>query len=280
MMDMPYYETSQKPLEFGFRATYVTAPGGYHPPHWHEELEILYHLNGESDITIDRQKYHLDKKHMIAIDSRQVHSTYTYDPASMFLCIHISKAYMERYVPDLEMYHIQCIPDDITDENFKDYFDICQLLKKMTEAYIQEPVALPMETHGLVLQAFAMIIRHFSHQEAPSVANVDKLTANRIRTVITYVLKHFREPVSLQDIADELGLGKEYFCRFFKKHMGMSFLQYLNEVRAAHVYQDLERTDLPVSEIMEQNGFTNQKLFNRTFKEIYGCTPSSIRRKK
>ncbi len=55
-------------------------------------------------------------------------------------------------------------------------------------------------------------------------------------------------------------------------------MQYLNEVRAAHIYQDLENTDLSVAEIMEQNGFTNQKLFNRTFKAIYGCTPSAVRK--
>ena len=75
-----------------------------------------------------------------------------------------------------------------------------------------------------------------------------------------------------------MGLNKEYFCRFFKKHMGMSFLQYLNDVRAAHIYQDLQNSNAPISEIMEENGFTNQKLFNKTFKALYGSTPSSVRR--
>ena len=60
--------------------------------------------------------------------------------------------------------------------------------------------------------------------------------------------------------------------------MGTSFLQYLNEVRITHIYQDLQNTDHPISEIMAANGFTNQKLFNKTFKNIYGCTPSSIRK--
>ena len=46
----------------------------------------------------------------------------------------------------------------------------------------------------------------------------------------------------------------------------MSFLRYLNEVRVAHVYQDLVNTEEPISYIMEKNGFTNQKLFNRTFR--------------
>ena len=58
----------------------------------------------------------------------------------------------------------------------------------------------------------------------------------------------------------------------------MSFLRYLNEVRVAHVYQDLVNTEEPISYIMEKNGFTNQKLFNRTFRELYGTTPSAVRR--
>lgn len=52
-MAVPQYETFREPFDFGIRITYITAPGGYHPLHWHEELELLYHLNGESDIIID-----------------------------------------------------------------------------------------------------------------------------------------------------------------------------------------------------------------------------------
>ena len=92
--------------------------------------------------------------------------------------------------------------------------------------------------------------------------------------------EHYQEPVSLQDAADLAGLGKEAFCRFFKKNIGMSFLRYLNEVRATHIYHDLVNTEDPVSYIMERNGFTNQKLFNRTFKELYGTTPSAVRKGK
>ena len=119
----------------------------------------------------------------------------------------------------------------------------------------------------------------FSTYAAAKVTATYRLTVDRIRAIITYVEEHFADQLSLQDIAYHLGLGKEYFCRFFKKNMGMSFLQYVNEVRVSHIYQDLIRTDAPVYEIAEKNGFHNQKLFNRTFKSIYGCTPSSVRKK-
>ncbi len=278
MSEVPYYETFHEPLDSGYNIEYVTAAGGYHPPHWHDELEILYHLNGDSDITIDGKKYHLEKKHMIVIDSRQVHSTYTRDWQSMFVCIHISKKYMEKFVPGLRQYHISCTPDMITDENFKEYYDICKILQNLTQAYIQDKVTVKIETASDVLMILTLLIQNFSQVYAPIANHQDALSEERIRDTIDYVAAHYKEPVVLQDIADVLGLNKEYFCRFFKKHMGMTYLQYVNEIRIAHAYRDLKMTDEPVSMVMENNGFTNQKLFNRLFKQVYGCTPSQVRK--
>lgn len=62
----------------GIRLSYLTAPGGYHPPHWHDELEILYPLNGEADINIEGKIYREVKKHILVVESRQVHSFYAY----------------------------------------------------------------------------------------------------------------------------------------------------------------------------------------------------------
>lgn len=278
MMEQPYYETFQEINEFGIRLAYNTAPGGYHPLHWHEEIELLYPLNGESTIQIEGRKYQIANKQLTVLDSRQVHSTYTYSDTSMFICVHISRKYMERYLPDLDLYQIRCIPDNISDEKFSEYLTICKLMEQLTRLYIEDVQAYLMEAEGIILQVLARLIRHFSVKTAAVSTATDKQTLERIRDVITYVEEHFRDPLTLQDIADYLGLGKEYFCRFFKKNMGMSFLQYVNEVRVSHIYQDLIRTDTPIGELAEQNGFYNQKLFNRTFKEIYGCTPSSVRR--
>jgi AraC-like DNA-binding protein len=58
----------------------------------------------------------------------------------------------------------------------------------------------------------------------------------------------------------------------------MSFHRYLNEMRLAHIYQDIISTQDSIKEIAERNGMINQKLFNHTFKELYGCNPSVIRK--
>lgn len=277
-MNTPYYETFQEINHLGIQIAYYTVPGGYRPLHWHEEIELLYQLNGEADIQIEDHKYHIPKKQLTVIDSRQVHSTYTYSDTSMFICVHISRTYMEKYLPDIALYHIRCLPDEITDAQFTEYRRICQMMEELTRLYIEDAPALTMESEGIIIQVLAHLIRHFSARAAFHLPSSDRISIDRIRDVITYVEENFRSPISLQDMADHLGLTKEYFCRFFKKYMGISFLQYVGEVRISHIYQDLTRTDLPIHEIAEQNGFLNQKLLNQTFKKIYGCTPSSVRK--
>lgn len=279
-MEHPFYETFQEINDLGIRLAYRTAPGGYHPLHWHEEIELLYQLNGESTIQIEGKKYQIPRKHLTVVDSGLVHSTYTYSDTSMFICAHISRKYMQRYLHDIDLYQIHCIPDELTDDQFPDYLKVCQMMEELTRLYIEDASAFLLEAEGIIMQVLAHLIRYFSTHAAAHVTATDRLSIDRIKEIINYVEEHFREQISLQDIADHLGLGKEYFCRFFKKNMGMSFLHYVNEVRVSQIYRDLIRTDIPIYELMEQNGFTNQKLFNRTFKEVFGCTPSSVRRSR
>jgi AraC-like DNA-binding protein len=60
--------------------------------------------------------------------------------------------------------------------------------------------------------------------------------------------------------------------------MGNSYHNYLNEIRLASIYQELVNTQDSIKEIAERNGMLNQKLFNQSFKQLYGCRPSEVRK--
>ena len=274
----PYNEIILEKSPLNIKIAFYTKSGGYSPLHWHEELEILYPLNGASDISINGTTYHQRNKQLLVIDSGNIHSTLHYGDSAMFLCIHISKKSLEWYLPGIENYNICCYSDMVSDKDFPVYLEMCGYLKRITELYITGSPAFLLEAEGLVLQTVSKLLVNFADARAPLASNNDKLAINRIRSITNYVEEHFAGRVTLEEAAGLSGLGKEYFCRFFKKNMGISFLQYLNEVRAAHIYQDLIHTDEPVQVLMEKNGFTNQKLFNRVFKELYGCTPLQARK--
>lgn len=273
------YETFHKTSPLGISFAWFTNSGGHHPLHWHDEVEMLYPLSGKADIIIDGVRHDLLKRHLLVVESGQIHSTHSDSNSAMFLCIHISKSRLKDYLPEIENLRIHCIPGDIPDTKFQQYLDLCRMLDDLTRLYVRDSSSFYMEADGVILQLCAKLFEYFSVNILPSSSSVDVTSADRIREVIAYVETHFQEQFSLNDAASMLGFSREYFCRFFKKNMGISFLQYVNETRISHIYYDLTHTDLPISEIMENNGFTNQKLFNKLFKQLYNATPSEIRKK-
>lgn len=123
----------------------------------------------------------------------------------------------------------------------------------------------------------ADLIQYFSVHTLPENTRRQKQSNDVLREIIAYVNNHYKDSLTLDNMARQTGFSREYFCRFFKQHMGITFLRYVNEVRISHAGRLLSDTDLSISEIMQESGFTNQTLFNRLFKEIYGMTPRQAR---
>ena len=99
-----------------------------------------------------------------------------------------------------------------------------------------------------------------------------------LKTVISYIRQNYQRSLSLGELAALAGMNEQYFCRFFKKRMGVTFLEYQNEYRLSFIYRDLISTTDPVHVILERHGFTNYKLFRQMFQEHFGDTPTQIRR--
>lgn len=104
-----------------------------------------------------------------------------------------------------------------------------------------------------------------------------KKDLDRLNLVLNYISENYKRPISLDEIAGVAYLQTEYFCRFFKKKMGVTFLEYQNEYRLSFIYKDLINTKDPVHVILERHGFNNYKLFRRMFQEHFGCTPTKVR---
>lgn len=261
----------------GISCFFCTRYDAYEPFHWHEAAEILFYLNGSPDISIDGVHYPLALRQAVFINPGQVHMTHSRE-TPMFLCIHLDENIIQTCLPETQLHPVWCIPGHIPDKKQEEYQKICSLLERMTRLYMENADFFSMEASGLALQVYALMQRHFSQKETPDHKRADNQARERIRSVIDYVQEHFKEPVSLDDICGFVNLNREYFCRFFKKYMGMTFLQYLNEVRITHIYHDLLQTDRNVAQIAEENGFLNLKLFYREFRKIYGCTPMEVRK--
>lgn len=275
-MAKAYHEALHPLGNLGIQVSMATLESPHIPAHWHDAMEILFCLNGEVRIHAEHDTLTLSHNQLIVFDSKEVHSIHSDSKLYMFLCIHVDKKLLSVYCPNLELYHIKCRPVPLDDPKAIQYIHLCQLAHELTRTNIKNASTRAMRSDGTALLMLADLIQYFSEYAPPETASGH---GNRtIRELISYVNEHYTEKLSLEDAADYVGFSREYFYRFFKQHMGLTFLRYLNEVRISHAGRLLSSTDLSISEIMNTCGFTNQTIFNRLFKEIYGMTPRQARK--
>lgn len=83
---------------------------------------------------------------------------------------------------------------------------------------------------------------------------------------------------SAEALAERLGIGTRHLTRLFRRHVGASPLQTAKTLRIQRAKRLLNDTDLPITEIAYRAGFNSVRRFNAAFRDLYGRTPSTLRR--
>ena len=99
-----------------------------------------------------------------------------------------------------------------------------------------------------------------------------------LREIVAYLGEHCTEPLHLPEVAQHFGMSPQYFCSFFKQHLGRPFVQHLNFLRIERASRLLRETDQPIMEIGFAVGFENFSYFIKRVRAVFGCTPSAYRK--
>lgn len=98
-----------------------------------------------------------------------------------------------------------------------------------------------------------------------------------IKRAEEYIYEHYMEQVTLNDIADCLGVSKGYVSTLFTQNKQCGFVDYLNYVRVERACSYLEQNYLKIYEIAYRVGFRDEKYFSKVFKKIKGMSPKEYR---
>ncbi len=93
---------------------------------------------------------------------------------------------------------------------------------------------------------------------------------------LKYIMDNFRKPIELEELLKITNMSNSAFYNSFKKTFGLSFKEYLVRIRVGYACRLLSETDMAISEICYESGFSNISNFNRQFKKIKGETPSDF----
>ena len=107
--------------------------------------------------------------------------------------------------------------------------------------------------------------------------NIQSRDNERLNIIYNYLKEHYREKITLSQIASLVHMADESFSRFFSKLMKKSFFSFLNEYRINIACSLLIETDLQISQVCEQSGYESESFFYRQFKRIKKCSPQLYR---
>ena len=99
-----------------------------------------------------------------------------------------------------------------------------------------------------------------------------------INSIVRYMQNHLAEEISLSVLAEEFNFSTQYISQLFKNEIGVGFLSYLTNIRMEKAKKLLITTSRPITEIAEQTGFNDYRVFTKAFKKSENITPSQYRR--
>ena len=265
--------------------------------HWHDEVEILYFFGGDFRLEINMEQFLISSECLYFINPGELHSIImetagSYEDAVLFSPDILSfdsydaaQIHLIQPIRKGRMLFPRCItPDHLAFQSIQGAFSDIQ--HSFGRIFQQETLAdtsavtddltsqLYIKSSLLAILATLSQYRLFTMTET----NYDKRVED-IKTALTYIKDHYTDKIYIADLARQVSLNEQYFCRFFKKAIGRTPMEYINEYRIKQTRQLLEETDLPVTEVCLECGYNNLGNFLREFRKQTGTTPLQYRKR-
>jgi AraC-like DNA-binding protein len=130
--------------------------------------------------------------------------------------------------------------------------------------------AIGPELEGMTLAIIGQFTRLLQEGSETELLKIDQ--------AIRFLQEHFTEDISIPELAAKLNYSEGHFYRKFKRHTGMTPINYLIFIRIKNAMQLLKRTELKIGDIAPVSGFRDQFYFSRAFRKITGSSPSHFRK--
>lgn len=257
-------------------------PSFYPFLHRHEEIQLTLILKGEGTLVVGKNMHAFNKNQIFLIGANMPH-VFKND---------------EAFLEDGREKGIHALTVFFNPQGkLASFFNLPEL--KNVSAFFENNYSgfqIPNERFAefsdLILQikdtaGIAQLISFFQLLQSLSVLeNIIPLTSNiepkdfsdkegvRISTIYNYIMQHYHRDITLEEIAAAAFMTPPAFCRYFKKHTGVTFVTFLNEVRINEACKKLLAGKYEsVSDVAYHSGFNSITNFNRVFKSTIGKSP-------
>lgn len=276
------------PLTFSICGNFTSDSKWLHMERVIDNYEIIIINKGTVYIQQDDDKYELNEGDLLLLEPGRKHKGYDYShKGTSFYWVHF---YCSNF---FNVFNHVNIKSEISMTQNNPYFDglssniliptfarnlnldrvnvlFRQMLHLSQSSYYTNQSVNYILT-SLLIEITEQVILNFNITPH-SVAQEDNLPQ-----ILQWIKIHITQNISLQHVAYEFSFSKEYLARYFKKRMGMSMQEYINNLRISNAKQLLCNSGLNIKEIAHELGFIDEKYFFKLFKKYENLTPKQFR---
>ncbi|WP_281215382.1 AraC family transcriptional regulator [Bacillus altitudinis] len=255
---------------------------GYIPLHWHDEFQFVFILEGEAEFHINEKILNIQQGDGVFINSGCLHMAKDANGTTCtYICLNVSPHFItanELFTTFVHPYmHASQTPFILF--NRKDgwpnrIYQCIQIIQRLIE---QTPAYYELELNIQLITIWKCLLQN-RFQLTYDARKHDR--NGRMKHMLNWIHEHYHEKVLLQDIAREGQLSRSECCRYFNDILKKSPIHYVNEYRIQQSLILLQKTDLNITEIAYQVGFSSTSYFINIFKRVKNTTPLSYRKSK
>ena len=254
------------------------------PMHWHNEMEIVYVEEGEFEECINFEYYHVRKGDIVIVNPCVLHSFRQYEnERAVFKTIMFDfnmltgnaadASSIKYFNPFLEGNYLS--PKIISpDDSY--YYELKECVLEIISTHSKHVNFFEIKIKSELYRLFFVLFSHFFECRNGDTIIKDSTTRN-IKIILDYIGENYAKPITIDELAEKVNLSKHYFMRFFKKYMGMTCIEYINDYRLNIAANLLVTTRMQITEVAISIGITNLSYFNRIFRKKYNMTPKEYR---
>lgn len=254
-----------------------------YPFHKHPSLEIVMPLSSDYTVYVNQTCFHLTAGEILLIPSMAPHYLVptARDLSGQRLIYQINCDPLSRINGFSYVKELLKQPVLINRTSCPDIYDTeVQIMLQVLNEYFCDGHLQELVIFSSLLNFFSTYARCAPPAALPSEAEnmpASNTLFNRFNYAMDYINKYCTEDITLDMVADYAGLSKYHFSRLFKQYSGLNYYDYLCACRIKKVEHLLSRSELSITDVAFQTGFSSISTFNRIFKKVEQCTPTEYR---
>ena len=277
---------------------YITQLDKEHPvvtTHWHDEAEFTLVKEGSAEYQINLEDYAITAGDLVFIQPRILHTIALNSTEQIQQKYFQMEQYQQKpFQSETYVFHLNYLGANATDicatryllplmneeytlpchisPDHPAYASLNAIFSQINGLYEETPPGYELAIKSCLLQAIFLLLPY-----GVSGKNQDTDSASeKLKTVLDYIHLHYADALSIKELAAQCYFSEYYFMRFFKKHMHMTVIEYLNNLRMEKAVELFEQGYTSIIEVSMSVGFHSLSYFHKMFREKFSMTPKQF----